>query len=220
MYSVITIKRRGLMFIISAPSGTGKTTLAKKVIENDQYIDLSTSCTTRQIRPGEVDGVHYYFKTEDQFKELVKKGYLLEYANIFGAYYGTLKEQVLDKLNRGKDVLFDIDWQGHRQLTSIARPDVTSVFLLPPSKEELFHRLTIRNQDNEQVIAERMARSDEEISHWYEYDYIIINRNIKQSLEKLLSILRAERLKKERRIGLDDFINNLVYKKLTKTKIV
>ena len=208
------------MFILSAPSGTGKTTLANKVIENDKHISLSISCTTREKRKGEIDGKHYYFVNKEQFKKQVQNDSFLEYAEIFGQFYGTPKKQVLDKLEQGEDVLFDIDWQGHRQLSAIARLDVTSVFLLPPSKEELLRRLQLRNQDKPSVVQYRIERSDEEISHWHEYDYVIINKDMEHSMEKLLSILRAERLKKERRVGLNDFVSKLIHEKFIKNKIV
>ena len=208
------------MFILSAPSGTGKTTLANKIIENDKHISLSISCTTREKRKGEIDGKHYYFVNKEQFKKQVQNDSFLEYAEIFGQFYGTPKKQVLDKLEQGEDVLFDIDWQGHRQLSAIARLDVTSVFLLPPSKEELLRRLQLRNQDKPSVVQYRIERSDEEISHWHEYDYVIINKDMEHSMEKLLSILRAERLKKERRVGLNDFVSKLIHEKFIKNKIV
>ncbi len=208
------------MFILSAPSGTGKTTLANEIIKNDEHISLSISCTTRKKRPNEIDGKHYYFKTKEEFKDQIESEELLEYAEIFGELYGTPKKEFLKKLDSGEDVLFDIDWQGHRQLSAIARADVTSVFLLPPSKKELLERLKLRNQDNGRVIEQRMARSDEEISHWHEYDYIIINRDIEQSLEKLLSILKSERLRKERRTGLNDFVGTLIHEEFVKTKII
>ena len=208
------------MLILSAPSGTGKTTLANYVIENDSHISLSISCTTRKKRPNEVEGVHYYFISYEEFKKQIENDEFLEYAEIFGEFYGTPKKQVLKKLDKGEDVLFDIDWQGHRQLSAIARADVTSVFLLPPSKKELLERLELRNQDKPQIIEQRMLRSDEEISHWYEYDYIIINRDVDHSIEKLMSILRSERLRKERRIGLNDFIATLIHEKFVKSKVI
>jgi guanylate kinase len=217
---VANITRRGLMFVLSAPSGTGKTTLAKSIIENDQHISLSISCTTRQKRPGEIDGKHYYFKTSEEFQKQIDDDEFLEYAEIFGEFYGTPKKQVLDKLTKGEDVLFDIDWQGHRQLSAIARADVASIFLLPPSKAELLERLTLRNQDKPEVISQRMERSDEEISHWYEYDYIIINRDIQHSVDKLISILKTERLRKERRVGLNEFVGTLIHEKFIKSKVV
>jgi guanylate kinase len=208
------------MFVLSAPSGTGKTTLAKNIIELDKHIGLSISCTTRQKRASEIDGKHYHFKTREEFQKLIDDDEFLEYAEIFGEFYGTPKKQVLDRLEKGEDVLFDIDWQGHRQLSAIARADVASVFLLPPSKAELLERLTLRNQDKPHVIQQRMERSDEEISHWYEYDYIVINKDIQHSVDKLIAILKAERLKKERRIGLNEFVGTLIHEKFIKSKVV
>ena len=217
---MVNIKRRGLMFLISAPSGTGKTTLSKLILENDDHISLSISYTTREKRPNEIDKKHYYFVSREKFLEMEKNNEFLEYAEIFDNFYGTTKKQVLNKLEEGKDILFDIDWQGNRQLSAIARADVTSVFLLPPSMEELYNRLCLRNEDKKKVIEERMSRADEEISHWHEYDYVIINRDIQQSLSKLLMILKTERLRKERRIGLNGFISTLISENLMKNKIV
>lgn len=210
MNSIINIKRRGLMFIISAPSGTGKTTLAKMLLEEDQHITPSISCTTRSKRDKEKEGIDYYFLSKKNFKQMSKNGDFLEYAQIFDNFYGTPKAAVEERLNNGEDVLFDIDWQGHRQLISTARTDVTSIFLLPPSKQELLKRLEKRNQDNKGIIKYRMERANEEIMHWHEYDYVIINRDLEQSLHKLLAILRAERLRKERRLGLPEFVGNLI----------
>ena len=206
----MNIKRRGLMFIISAPSGTGKTTLAKLLLKADFHISSSISVTTRPIRVGEKDGEDYYFVHQEEFKDMVQEDKLLEYAEIFGHFYGTPRAAVEKYLARGEDVLFDIDWQGHRQLIGTARDDVTSVFLLPPSKQDLIERLTKRNQDSDDVIKLRIEKSNLEITHWHEYDYIIINKDLEESLQKLLSILRAERLRKERRIGLPLFIGDLL----------
>ena len=206
----INIKRRGLMFILSAPSGTGKTTLAKMLLNEDDHISLSTSCTTREKRQAEIEGKDYYFVDKEKFKLMVENNEFLEYAKIFDQFYGTPKKPVEDKLKNGEDVLFDIDWQGHRQLIATARTDVTSIFLLPPSKQELLFRLKARNQDNDAIIKHRMSRANEEIMHWYEYDYVIINKDLEHSLQKLLAILRAERLRKARRLGLPDFIGTLL----------
>ncbi len=208
------------MFLVSAPSGTGKTTLSKLILENDEHISLSISCTTRKKRSQEVDEKDYYFMNKEEFLEKEKRGGFLEYAEIFGNFYGTPKKRVLDKLSVGEDVLFDIDWQGNRQLSAIARPDVTSVFLLPPSIDELHRRLQMRNEDSKEVIEERMARAEEEISHWHEYDYVIINRDIEQSLSKLLMILKSERLRKGRRVGINNFVSTLITKDLIKNRIV
>lgn len=208
------------MLILSAPSGTGKTTLANKLISRDHHISLSISYTTRKRREKEIDGKHYYFIDSKQFQKKIDNDEFMEYAEIFGQFYGTPKIEVLNKLEEGMDLLFDIDWQGHRQLSAIARRDVSSVFLLPPSKKELVQRLQLRNQDKSDIVQQRMERSDEEISHWHEYDYVIINKDVEHSIEKLLSILKAERLKKERRTGLNDFVSTLIHENFIKSKIV
>jgi len=204
------IKRRGLMFVLSAPSGTGKTTMAKRLLSIDQHIHLSISVTTRKPRPGEVDGVDYYFVSHDEFKSMVANGDLLEYAEVFGNFYGTPRSKVEEYLNKGEDLLFDIEWQGHRQLVSSARQDVASVFILPPTKTELLNRLCLRNSDCSKTIATRMEHVNFELSHWHEYDYHIINRNLDESVEKLHAVLRAERLKKTRRTGLAGFVGELL----------
>ncbi|MDJ1305598.1 MAG: guanylate kinase [Candidatus Midichloria sp.] len=204
------IKRRGLMLVISAPSGAGKTTLSKLLIENDQHLRASISVTTRKKRPGEVDGKDYHFVDTAKFKQMVKDNAFMEYAEIFGNFYGTLKDAVEKFLEVGEDVVFDIDWQGHRRLVATAREDVTSVFILPPSKQELYKRLKLRHHDEEGVAAFRQERANDEISHWHEYDYVIINKDLNESFNKLLSILRAERLKKNRRTGLPAFIRDLL----------
>ena len=208
------------MLILSAPSGTGKTTLANKILERDRHITLSTSYTTRSKRPGEINGVDYHFQSRQSFEKQIKNKGFLEYAKIFGEFYGTPKHKVLHKLDNGEDVLFDINWQGHKQLVSIARFDVASIFLLPPSKQELLKRLQLRQQDNPNVIEQRMCRLDEEINHWHEYDYIIINKDINQSVNKLISILKSERLKKERRIGLNNFVQTLMTHKFINNKLI
>ena len=208
---MVNIKRRGLILILSAPSGTGKTTIANKIIKNDNHIDLSVSCTTRSKREGEINGTNYYFYSKEKFISQINNNKFLEYATIFNDFYGTPKQKVLEKLENGIDVLFDIDWQGHRQLLSTSRADVTSIFLLPPSKKELLRRLNFRNLDNQEEIKKRIGVVDEEISHWYEYDYVIINKDIYQSIEKIMSILRSERLKKERRIGINNFVSKLIH---------
>lgn len=202
------------MLVLSAPSGTGKTTLAKRILEEDEHINLSISATTRQKRPNEIDQKHYFFISKKQFKQDINDNKFLEYAEIYNEFYGTPKQDVLQKLEEGTDVLFDIDWQGHRQLCATARDDVTSVFILPPSKAELYSRLCKRNQDEKKIIEHRISRADEEISYWHHYDYVIINRDIEQSTSKLLAILKAERLKKERRTGLNHFIGYLITEKI------
>lgn len=203
------------MLVLSSPSGAGKTTLAKMLLKADSHICTSISVTTRQPRPGEVDGVDYFFTDRDTFKSMVQNNELLEHAEVFGQYYGTPRHFVEDKLKNGQDVLFDIDWQGNRSLSAIARDDIVSVFIFPPSKQELLARLRARAQDNEEVIAHRMQKANEEISHWHEYDYSIINKDLDDSLRKLLSILRAERLRKNRRLGVSEFVRKLIEEEIS-----
>ncbi len=203
------IKRRGIMFVLSSPSGAGKTTLSRLLLDQDRNLSLSISATTRPQRPGEVDGVHYHFITPEEFSQKIEHGDFLEYAHVFGNYYGTPKKAVLDGLNAGKDILFDIDWQGTQQLALNSRSDIVPVFILPPSLNDLETRLKSRAQDADDVVAARMSRASDEISHWAEYDYIVFNHDIQEALVNLKSILYAERLKKERQLGLGDFIRNL-----------
>jgi len=204
------IKRRGLMLVLSSPSGAGKTTLANLLLKTDKHVHTSTSYTTRPIREGELEGNHYYFVSKDKFFKMIEDGKFLEYAEVFGNYYGTPKERVEKYLKGGEDVIFDIDWQGNRSLTKMAREDVVSVFLLPPSKKELHDRLVKRAQDAHETIELRMMKANSELQHWQEYDYTIVNKDLDESLRKLLSILRAERLKKQRRWGVIDFVNQLI----------
>ncbi len=205
------------MLVLSAPSGTGKTTMAKRLMEADDHIHWSISVTTRPMRSGEVDGVDYHFVTIDKFKAMVAHGQLLEYAEVFGNFYGTPRATVESYLSDGEDVLFDIEWQGHRQLISSARPDVTSVFILPPSKSELLKRLKTRNLDDDNIIKNRIDHVNFELSHWHEYDYHIINRDLDESMEKLHAILRAERLRKTRRVGLAGFVGDLLREEIDDT---
>jgi guanylate kinase len=198
------------MFVLSAPSGAGKTTLSKLLQQNDNHITISISFTTRPIRPQEENGRDYHFVDINTFKEMARNDLFIEYVEVFGHFYGTPKATVENLLAAGEDVLFDIDWQGHRRLTAIARDDVASVFILPPSKQELYRRLQNRHNCDIDLAKFRQERADDEIRHWNEYDYIIINKNIEESLDKLLSILRAERLKQNRRIGLPAFIGHLM----------
>ncbi|MBA8666540.1 guanylate kinase [Holosporaceae bacterium 'Namur'] len=211
---MIQIKRRGLMLILSSPSGAGKTTLAQLLLKSDQHIRPSVSFTTRKKRTNEIEGIHYYFTDHATFKKMIEQNAFLEYAEVFGEMYGTPKKFVDQHLQNGEDVLFDIDWQGNRSLTQIAREDTVSVFIFPPSKKELLDRLKSRDQDSADVVKARMDKANEELSHWHEYDYSIINRDIDESLKKLLAILRAERLKKARRLGVTDFVNNLINEEL------
>jgi guanylate kinase len=203
------IRRRGLMLVLSSPSGAGKTTLANLLLKTDKHIHPSISYTTRAMRPGEIDGVHYYFTDKETFMKMAEAGEFLEYAEVFGNMYGTPKELVETFLSRGEDVVFDIDWQGNRSLTQNAKHDVVSIFLLPPSKKLLRERLEKRAQDVRETIELRMSKANSELNHWQEYDYIIVNRDLDKSLKKLLAVLRAERLRKNRRMGIYDFVNRL-----------
>jgi len=203
------IRRRGLMLVLSSPSGAGKTTLSRLLLENDPHIALSVSCTTRERRPGEKDGVDYRFIDTPTFRGMIDRGEFLEYARVFDHYYGTPRPPVEEALSAGRDMLFDIDWQGTQQLAEKAREDLVSVFILPPSTRELERRLITRAQDPADVVARRMSKAADEMSHWAEYDYVVINRNIGESLTQLKSILTAERLKRERLYGLSEFVKAL-----------
>jgi guanylate kinase len=203
------VERRGLMFVLSSPSGAGKTTLSRLLIERVEGLSLSVSATTRPMRPGEVDGRDYEFVDDATFAAMVKHNDLLEWAVVFDNRYGTPRAPVYAALARGRDVLFDIDWQGTQQLREMARADVVSVFILPPSAADLEQRLQTRAQDADNIIRERMGRAAYELSHWAEYDYIVINRNIDEAFAEVQSILKAERLKRERRTGLTAFVREL-----------
>ncbi|MGB0630209.1 MAG: guanylate kinase [Alphaproteobacteria bacterium] len=203
------IERRGLMLVLSSPSGAGKTTISRLLLERDEDISLSVSVTTRPKRPGEVDGRDYHFVDPTEFNLMLNRRELLEHAKVFDHYYGTPKAAVEEALDSGKDVLFDIDWQGEQQLKQAARNDLASVFILPPSTEELARRLQSRAQDPADVVAARMAKAPNEISHWPEYDYIIVNYDIEDSVAQVQAILAAERLKRERQVGLTDFVKRL-----------
>jgi guanylate kinase len=203
------VERRGLMFVLSSPSGAGKTTLSRLLIERMAGLQMSVSATTRTMRPGEVDGRDYHFVDRARFEEMVKRHELLEWATVFDNRYGTPRAPVEAALSAGQDVLFDIDWQGTQQLREKARQDVVSVFILPPSAADLEKRLHTRAQDSDDVIRGRMSRASHEMSHWAEYDYIVINRNVDEAFAEVQSILKAERLKRERRIGLTTFVREL-----------
>jgi guanylate kinase len=203
------IERRGLMLVLSSPSGAGKTTISRMLLEDDDNISLSVSVTTRPMRPGEVDGVDYFFIDPDEFGLMLNRQELLEHAKVFDHYYGTPKGAVEEALSGGKDVLFDIDWQGEQQLKQAALTDLASVFILPPSTEELARRLQNRASDPPDVVAARMAKAPDEISHWPEYDYIIVNYDIDDSVANVRAILAAERLKRERQVGLTAFVKRL-----------
>jgi guanylate kinase len=203
------VERRGLMFVLSSPSGAGKTTLSRMLIERMPGLKMSVSATTRAKRPGEVDGRDYLFVDKARFEEMVKRNELLEWATVFDHRYGTPRAPVEAALSKGEDVLFDIDWQGTQQLREKARADVVSVFILPPSAVDLEKRLHSRAQDSREVIRGRMSRASHEMSHWAEYDYIVINHEIDAAFAEVQSILKAERLKRERRIGLTGFVRDL-----------
>ena len=203
------VERRGLMFVLSSPSGAGKTTLSRLLIERMPGLEMSVSATTRPMRPGEVDGRDYLFVDKTRFEQMVKGDELLEWATVFDNRYGTPRAAVEAALSAGQDVLFDIDWQGTQQLREKARADVVSVFILPPSAADLEKRLHSRAQDSDEVIRKRMSRASHEMSHWAEYDYIVINHDIDAAFAEVQSILKAERLKRERRIGLVSFVRGL-----------
>ena len=204
-----TIQRRGLMLVLSSPSGAGKTTLSRQLLDNDSQIQLSISCTTRAKRPGEKDGVDYKFLDTASFRGMVDRGEFLEYAQVFGNYYGTPRAPVEAALSAGKDVLFDIDWQGTQQLRDKVPSDLVTVFILPPSTRDLEKRLLTRAQDSKEIVAERMARAADEMSHYAEYDYVVVNRDIGTSLNRIKAILDAERLKLDRQPGLSAFVKAL-----------
>lgn len=203
-------KRRGFMLVLSSPSGGGKTTISRMLMDHDDNLTLSVSATTRARREREEDGVHYYFMDEASFKDKAELGEFYEYELVHGNYYGTPKQKVDEALGQGIDVLFDIDWQGTRRLIHKARQDVVSIFILPPSMQELERRLRNRAQDSDAVIQHRMERAHEEISHWDEYDYVIVNRTIEESLHKVNHILKAERLRRERQHSLAAYVDNLL----------
>src|SRR6202021_172088 len=201
------IARRGLMLVLSSPSGAGKTTLSRMLLD-DPAVDLSISVTTRPRRPAEEEGVHYLFNDRARFDAMVRNGELLESAEVHGNCYGTPRAPVDQALAGGRDVLFDIDWQGTQQVRERARSDLGSVFVLPPSARELARRLHTRAQDSEDVIASRMAKAADEMSHWAEYDYVIVNRDLAVAFAELRAILAAERLKREAQTGLSAFVRS------------
>jgi len=206
-------ERRGLMFVLSSPSGAGKSTLSRMLMERTPGLWMSVSVTTRPMRPGEVEGQHYYFIDKARFEQMVRADELLEHAMVFGNHYGTPRHAVEKALAAGNDVLFDIDWQGTQQLREKAlaksRADVVSAFILPPSAADLEQRLHTRAQDSDEVIRGRMDRAAHELSHWAEYDYVVLNNDLDQAFSEVETILRAERLKRERQTGLSAFVRGL-----------
>jgi guanylate kinase len=204
------IERKGLMLILSSPSGAGKTTISKRLLDMEQGIAMSVSATTRPIRKGEIEGKDYYFVSPEKFNEMVVKGEFLEHATVFGNNYGTPAKPVAQTLAKGNDVLFDIDWQGTISLKEKCGDDVVSIFILPPSMKELENRLKVRAQDDEKVIRERMNKAANEISHWGIYDYVLVNDDIDEAVNKVIHILRAERARRKRITGLQAFVQGLV----------
>ena len=201
--------RRGLLLILSSPSGAGKSTLSRMLMDWDPTMRFSVSATTRKPRPGEEDGREYYFRSRDAFEEMVRDGDMLEHAEVFGNFYGSPRGPVEQAMKAGTDTVFDIDWQGGQQVKQSMRDDVVSIFILPPSIAELDRRLRARAQDSDDVIAGRMAKSRDEISHWAEYDYVLVNEDLQLTFEQLKAILTAERLKRERQPQLSAFVRSL-----------
>jgi guanylate kinase len=205
-----TRQRRGLLIVLSSPSGAGKSTIARMLLDADKEVTMSVSATTRPKRPGETDDVDYHFVDDDGFEAMIDDGEFVEWAPVFGYRYGTPKAPVKDALRKGRDILFDIDWQGTQQLQAAMGEDLVSIFILPPSMEELERRLRSRGTDSDGVIADRMSRAASEISHWPEYEYVLVNRDTDQCLAQVRSIVAAERLKRTRRIGLVTFVRDLI----------
>ena len=206
----IPIARRGLMLAISSPSGAGKSTIARTLLDKDKQVSLSVSVTTRQRRPSEIEGVHYHFVSQREFERLRDSDSLLEWAEVHGNFYGTPREPVETAMAEGRDMLFDIDWQGAQQLQEKMPADVVSIFVLPPTLTELQSRLHRRAEDSEEVIAMRLANSRAEIAHWREYDYVIVNDDLNVAFDAVQSIVKAERLRRDRRHGMFDFVRDLL----------
>lgn len=202
-------RRRGLMLVLSSPSGAGKSTISRELLASDDSLAMSVSATTRPPRPGEVDGEHYFFVSQDRFKEMVAENGFLEHATVFENSYGTPKDPVEEALSNGKDVLFDVDWQGTQQLRHSAGNDLVSIFILPPSHDELERRLYTRAQDSEEVVKKRMSKAASEMSHWDVYDYVIVNEIVDESVAAVRDILSVERRRRERQVWLPDFVTKL-----------
>ncbi|MGY6708914.1 MAG: guanylate kinase [Rhizobiaceae bacterium] len=208
--TVTKIRRRGLMLVLSSPSGAGKSTIARNLLESDPGLELSVSVTTRQRRPSEIDGVHYHFVSQRDFDRLRDTDALLEWAEVHGNCYGTPREAAEQAMSEGRDMLFDIDWQGANQLVEKMSTDIVSIFILPPSMEELKSRLQRRAEDSAETIEKRLANAREEIAHWQEYDYVVVNDDLDRAYGAVRAIVTAERLRRNRRPGLFDFVNGLL----------
>ena len=201
--------RRGLMLVLSSPSGAGKTSISRRLLAEDNELELSVSATTRKRRPGEVEGKDYHFVSNDDFHRMINNRNMLEHAKVFDNYYGTPSAPVMAALAAGRDVLFDIDWQGTQQLADANNDDLVSVFILPPSTRDLEKRLLSRAQDSADVVAARMSKASDEISHYREYDYILVNDDLDQTIDEVKAIIQAERLRRDRQVGLTDFVKRL-----------
>ncbi len=208
--SILPLKRRGLLFILSSPSGAGKTTITRALLNQNPDLNVSVSVTTRQPRPGEKDGKDYHFITPEKFQTMADNGELLEHAKVFRNFYGTPLKPVEDALEASQDIIFDIDWQGTQQMKQKMTHDLVTIFILPPSRDELERRLRARNQDDEEVIRDRMKKASDEISHYSEYDYIIVNTDLDYFIRRAQAILDAERSKRRRLTELTDFVRTLM----------
>lgn len=204
-----SISHRGVMLVLSSPSGAGKTSIVKELLKQESNIITSVSVTTRPARSGEINGQDYHFINQETYHQMLESGELIEHAEVYGNFYGTPKTLVSEALSMGKDIIFDLDWQGTQQLNQAARSDLVSIFILPPSLEELENRLRKRAQDSEEVVQRRMASASHDLSHWAEYDYVIINENFEYSVECVRSILKSEKLKRTRQPSLHNFVNCL-----------
>jgi len=204
-------KKKGVMLVLSSPSGAGKSSICKSLMSLDTNLSLSISTTTRKKRPNENSGEDYFFVSTEKFKEMLSNNHFLEHASVFDNYYGTDKSLVEKKINNGEDLIFDIDWQGAQQLREKMREDIVSIFILPPNKKELERRLKSRGQDSAKVVKKRMDGASEEITHWAEYDYVVINEDLNQSVKAVLVILKAERMKRTRQEGLAEFVRSITH---------
>jgi|TARA_B110000459_G_scaffold60745_1_gene68077 guanylate kinase len=204
-------KKKGVMLVLSSPSGAGKSSICKSLMSLDTNLSLSISTTTRKKRPNENSGEDYFFVSTEKFKEMLSNNHFLEHASVFDNYYGTDKSLVEKKINNGEDLIFDIDWQGAQQLREKMREDIVSIFILPPNKKELERRLKSRGQDSAEVVKKRMDGASAEITHWAEYDYVVINEDLNQSVKAVLVILKAERMKRTRQEGLVEFVRSITH---------